>query len=82
MLQWEEVRAIVHNLNLNEQPDQLVWKLNDSGVYTSQSLYAVVNFRGIKPVFIPSVWKLNIPPRVQVFLWLGSNNKSSQGKLG
>jgi hypothetical protein len=26
-------------------------------------------------MFIPSVWKLNIPPMVQVFLWLVSNNK-------
>jgi hypothetical protein len=24
MLQWEELRATVHNLNLNEEPDQLV----------------------------------------------------------
>jgi hypothetical protein len=40
-----------------------------------QSLYAVVNFRGITPVFVSSVWKLNIPPRMEFLLWLLSKNK-------
>jgi hypothetical protein len=60
---------------LSGEPDQLVWKLHASGEYTSQSLYVVVNFRGVKPVFTPSVWKLNVPPRVHVFIWLVSDNK-------
>jgi hypothetical protein len=34
------------------------------------SLYAIVNFRGIVPVRIPSVWKIAVPPRLHVFLWL------------
>jgi hypothetical protein len=35
----------------------------------------VVNFRGIILVFVSSVWKLFIPPRVQFFLWVLSKNK-------
>lgn len=34
----------------------------------------MVNFRGITPVFVSSVWKLLSPPRVQFFLWLLSKN--------
>jgi hypothetical protein len=26
-------------------------------------------------VFVPAVWKLNISPRVQIFMWLVSHNK-------
>ena len=37
-------------------------------------LYAIVNHRGVIPAFVQVVWKLNIPPRVQFFLWLLSNN--------
>jgi hypothetical protein len=37
-------------------------------VYSSQSLYSVINFRGITPVFVPAVWKLRMPPRVHFFL--------------
>jgi hypothetical protein len=35
----------------------------------------VINFRGVTPVYIPSVWKLIVPPRIHFFLWLVSNNK-------
>jgi hypothetical protein len=66
-LQWEELKAIVQQLQLTDAPDQMVWKLNSTRVYSSLFLYAVVNFRGVKHVFIPAIWKLNIPPRVQFF---------------
>ena len=39
-----------------------------------QSLYRIINHRGVVPVFVQAVWK-NIPPRVQFFLWLLSNNR-------
>jgi hypothetical protein len=35
----------------------------------------VINFWGITPVFVPYVCKLNVPRRVQFFLWLMSHNK-------
>jgi hypothetical protein len=38
-------------------------------------MYALVNFRGVKQIFLPAVWKLKISPRIQVFLWLFSLNK-------
>jgi hypothetical protein len=44
-------------------------------VYSSKSLYDVINFRGIQPVFLPTVWDLKISPRVQIFFWLLSQNK-------
>jgi len=40
-----------------------------------QSLYAVINCRGIFPRFVHVVWKLVLPPRVQFFLWLLSQNR-------
>jgi hypothetical protein len=44
-------------------------------VYSSQTLYGVVNFRGVTPIFLPTMWKLNVPTRIQFFLWLVSQNK-------
>jgi hypothetical protein len=44
-------------------------------MYSSQPLYSIVNFRGVILVYIPSVWKLIVPPRVHSFLWFLSNNK-------
>ena len=43
--------------------------------YIPQSLYKIVNFRGIVPVHVPAVWHLKIPPRIHFFLWLLSKNK-------
>jgi hypothetical protein len=40
-----------------------------------QCLYAVINNHSVKPVYVHVVWKLRIPPRVQIFLWLLSKNK-------
>lgn len=49
--------------------------MESKGVYSSSSLYHVINFRGVQPVFIPAVWKLCVPPKIHVFLWLFSYDK-------
>jgi hypothetical protein len=34
-----------------------------------------MNNNGVVPVHTPAIWKLHVPPRIQIFLWLLSNNK-------
>lgn len=67
------VRGCIFSL----EEDELIWQFNSSGVYSSQSLYKIINFRGVVlvPVHVPAVWNLKIPPRVQFFLSLLSKNK-------
>jgi hypothetical protein len=48
----------------------MVWQYQSSGLYSSHSLYRLINFRGVTPIFISWVWKLIIPPRAQFFLFL------------
>jgi hypothetical protein len=72
---WEELTTVVESIVLNNEKDQILWTYSSTGKYSVQSLYAIINHRGVVPVFIQSVWKLNIPPRVQFFLWLMSNNR-------
>ena len=72
---WWELVSLINGIVLSEEEDQIVWAYTSSGKYIVQSLYAVVNFRGITPVFVNLVWKLPVPPRVQFFLWLLSSNK-------
>jgi hypothetical protein len=40
-----------------------------------QTLYAIINNRGVKQVFTPVMWKISVPSRLHVFLWLLANNK-------
>jgi hypothetical protein len=72
---WEEVLCIASAIEFSEDEDGPVWQFNLVGVYSSQSLYSVINFRGVQPMYIPTVWKLLIPPRIHFFLWLLSNNR-------
>jgi hypothetical protein len=62
-------------MDFPDEDDALIWQHHSSGIYSSQSMYSIINFRGVSPVYVPSVWKLTVPPRVQLFLWLLSKNK-------
>jgi hypothetical protein len=55
---------------------ELIWQFTAKGAYTSQSLYKIINFRGVQPVHVPAAWSLKTPPRVHMFLWLLMNNKT------
>jgi hypothetical protein len=38
-------------------------------------MYKIISFRGVVPLYIPSVWSLHVPPRIHTFLWLLSKDK-------
>jgi hypothetical protein len=69
------VVSITESLELYSEDDELIWQFSSSRIYSSQSLYAVINFRGVTLVYVPVVWSLMIPPRVHFFLWLLPKNK-------
>jgi hypothetical protein len=73
---WLEIVQIASTIMFSDVEDNLIWKFNSNGIYSSQSLYMIINFRGVTPVHSPSIWTLRIPPRVQFFLWLLTNNKN------
>jgi hypothetical protein len=70
MNMWYELLGIVENLNLQEDDDKIMWSFSSNGKFSIQPLYAVINHRGVVPVYVLAVWKLKIPPRVQILLWL------------
>jgi hypothetical protein len=75
MALWEELVGLVSTIELTNEEDALVWQFNSVGVYSLQSLYAAINFRGVQPIYLPVVWKLVVPHRIHFFLWLLSKNK-------
>jgi len=42
------VVQLVSTINLNNDEDEMIWVFNSAGIYSSQSLYKVINFRGMK----------------------------------
>jgi len=75
MLLWEELLQIASTIEFSDNDDDIIWQYDSKGKYSVKSLYSVVSFRGVTPVHVPAVWKLIIPPRIHIFLWLLSRNK-------
>jgi hypothetical protein len=75
MNQWYELKQIAGSVIFMEEDDSIIWKYNSTRKYSVQSLYAVVNDRGIKQIFTHIMWKKILPPRLHIFLWLLANNK-------
>jgi hypothetical protein len=75
MVQWLEVLQIAESLLFTDVDDAIIWQYNSAGKYYVQTLYAIVNERGIKQIFTPVMWRIPVPPRLHVFLWLLANGK-------
>jgi hypothetical protein len=75
MRQWWEVVQIVESLHFSNERDAIIWQYNTTGKYSVQSLYVIVNDTGVIQVFTPVMWKIHVPPRLHIFLWLLANNK-------
>jgi hypothetical protein len=64
---WCEVVQLASTIVFSEEEASLIWQFNSTAVCSSQSLYKVINFRGVIPFYVPAVWNLKIPPRVHFF---------------
>jgi hypothetical protein len=70
----QEIVQIASGLTLNEDEDSMIWKITSYDIFSVQSLYATINDCGVRQVYTLVVWKLSIPPRLHIFLWLLANN--------
>jgi hypothetical protein len=76
MLQWGDFLRIAESIILREdEEDAIIWQFESSGRFSVQSLCAIVNNRGIRQILTPVVWKIIVPLRLHIFLWLLVNNK-------
>ena len=60
MFMWEDLSSVGESIVLTDDEDHILWSFSSSGHYSVQSLYAIINHRGVVPVFIHAVWKLSI----------------------
>ena len=72
---WLELVALVDGNKLVDEEDCHIRMFHPSGQYTVKSFYVVINNYGVVPLHTPAVWRLHIPPRIHVFLWLLANDK-------
>lgn len=74
-LEQEMINFLKDKLMVNGGADVPKWRFNALGIYTVKSLYKFLNHGGILPTVIPDLWKIKIPLKIRVFLWLVCNNK-------
>ena len=55
MLMWEELSAIGDSIVLTEEDDSIMWSFNSNGQFSVQSLYAIINHRGVTHVFVHTI---------------------------
>jgi hypothetical protein len=75
MERWRELEQIASSIFFSTDCDSLIWEYSTSGNYSSSSCYNIISYRGVTPIFIPSIYTLVVPPRVHKFVWLFANNK-------
>jgi hypothetical protein len=75
MAQWHEILQIASSLQFGDDKDVIIWQFESSRKYSIHSLYSVINCRWIKPMYTLVMWKLVVPSRIHIFLWLLANNK-------
>jgi hypothetical protein len=55
-------------VRLTDDPDNFVWKLTTSGLFTVKSMYA--DLMNGHTVFLRKyIWKLKVPLKVKIFMW-------------
>ena len=46
MQMWEEILGLASSIHFIEDQDSVIWEFNTNGIYSVQSLYVVMSFRG------------------------------------
>lgn len=65
---WYDLFSVAQTIVFSEEEDDMIWELHSSGLYNTQSLYAVLNFRRVTLVHVPPIWKTFVPPKIHLFL--------------
>jgi hypothetical protein len=75
---WLEILQLASTISFSDEENALIWKFTSNDIYSSQSLYKIVNFRGIKPIYLPIIWSLKIPQECIFSFGFFSRMKLSQ----
>ena len=57
-----------------DRNDKLFWRWDGQGKFTVHSFYKWLEFGGIRNRDYDTVWKVNIPFKIRIFLWLVKKN--------
>jgi zinc-binding in reverse transcriptase len=80
---------LIERYTLTLNPDTIIWRWNSSGLFTTQSAYQLLVFRGVIDHNYTVWWSVHVPLKIKLFMWLTHHKKiltkdvlSKRGWLG
>lgn len=70
MGEWTDMMLLLSNVRLEEGRDVAVRGFEQSGKYTTISLYRFMTGGGVTDTLMVELWKSKIPMKVQIFTWM------------
>jgi hypothetical protein len=52
---WQELLQIASDIVFTDEPNRMIWQFNSVGKYSVQTLYGVVNDKGVQQIYTPLV---------------------------
>jgi hypothetical protein len=70
---------IIHNVSNHRVIDKIlfcnkVYNIKFILIIFTQGI-KLINYRGVTPVYVPAMWVIIVPQKIQLFFWLLSHNK-------
>lgn len=76
--EWQNLQLLLHDITLSPGRDQVSWKLESSGQFSTGSLYREI-FRAAPSIDLSGIWKAKIPAKIKIFLWQMARNRIPSG---
>jgi hypothetical protein len=65
--EWDELIALLEDVNLSQCPDSVRWCLEKSGNFSTSSLYKVLTYPGMENKWMTSIWGAGLPLKIKIF---------------
>ncbi len=81
MAELSLLNSLIGSLSLTGQSDVIGWRWGNRSSFTVSSAYRFLIFDGINDTKITQLWKLRVPLKIKIFLWLGARNRIPLAEL-
>lgn len=67
-IEWVSLREKLRGYQLEQGRDEVVWRLEPSGLFSTGSLYREI-FKSLTPCDLFGLWKARLSAKIKIFLW-------------
>ncbi|CAL1373122.1 unnamed protein product [Linum trigynum] len=79
----DNIRSVLVDPMAGED-DQSIWNLSSNGLFTASSAFKAISPQhqsSLPPSFWQRIWKLHVPERVRVFMWMASKGRLTTNSI-